>query len=69
MFLARLSWILVALLPSMVRGESFPDDSNIVQSECPHQPYKVHIFSRHPLVIYIENFVSAEEALQLTTTA
>ena len=32
---------------------------------CPEHPYTVHIFSREPLVVYIENFVTEEEAAHL----
>lgn len=32
---------------------------------CPPHPYTVHIFSHDPLVIYIENFISASETKHL----
>lgn len=33
--------------------------------ECTHPPYKMHLLSKSPLVIYIENFVTDEERLHL----
>ena len=33
--------------------------------QCPHHFYNIHIFSSTPLVIYIENFVSASEVQHL----
>lgn len=32
---------------------------------CPEDSYSVHIFSKAPLVVYIENFLSAEERSHL----
>jgi prolyl 4-hydroxylase len=32
---------------------------------CSHQNYKSHLLFEDPLVIYIENFISIEEASQL----
>jgi prolyl 4-hydroxylase len=32
---------------------------------CTHPPYKIHIFSTSPLVIYISNFVTAFERAHL----
>ena len=34
-------------------------------SECGLQPYQSHIFSRDPLVIYISNFLTPQEAAEL----
>lgn len=39
------------------------DDRN--RSECREHDYSVHIFSRNPLVIYIENFLTKTEAEHL----
>ena len=36
---------------------------------CTHPPYKIHIFSKSPLVIYIENFITAEERSHLHAVA
>jgi hypothetical protein len=53
------SWLVNAEPPS-----AFTDTSR-----CPHQPHKIHIFSRRPLTIYIEDFVSTDEATQLIKLA
>ncbi len=33
--------------------------------ECPSHEYSVHIFSREPLVLYIENFLAVDERSHL----
>lgn len=35
--------------------------------KCRDQEYTVHLFSEDPLVIYIDSFISAEEAIQLNS--
>lgn len=37
--------------------------------ECTHPPYKSHLLSKSPLVIYIENFVTAAERVHLQDLA
>lgn len=37
--------------------------------ECVHPPYKVHIFSRSPLVIYITDFLTADERAHMLDLA
>lgn len=37
--------------------------------ECTHPPYKSHLLSKSPLVIYIENFVTDAERLHLQELA
>ncbi|OCK95458.1 uncharacterized protein K441DRAFT_658884 [Cenococcum geophilum 1.58] len=48
---------------------SFEKSASLAISEdnltCPHHAYNVHIFSRDPLVIYIQSFLSNEEAEHL----
>lgn len=39
-----------------------PNDSSIA---CPPDAYAVHIYSREPLVVYIENFLTADERSHL----
>ncbi len=34
-------------------------------SDCPSDAYSVHIFSKAPLVLYVENFLSEEERRHL----
>jgi hypothetical protein len=40
-------------------------NANVTGTACPPDPYSVHIFSREPLVLYIEGFLSAEERAHL----
>ena len=42
---------------------AFPDADSKVW--CPHHDFVAHVFSRDPLVIYIENFLSAAEVAHL----
>lgn len=37
--------------------------------ECAHPPYKTHLLSKSPLVIYIEGFITDEERLHLQKIA
>ncbi len=37
--------------------------------DCPDQPFRVHVFSQEPLMIYIEDFVSKQEATHLINRA
>jgi prolyl 4-hydroxylase len=37
--------------------------------DCVHPPYKSHLLSKSPLVIYIEDFVTDEERLHLQDLA
>lgn len=41
------------------------EDSLNQTLQCPGDEYSVHIFSKEPLVIYIKNFLSAEERSHL----
>lgn len=41
------------------------ESSNDTTIDCPHDAYSVHILSREPLVMYIENFLSAAERKHL----
>lgn len=34
-------------------------------SSCVHPPYKIHLLSKSPLVIYIEDFITPDERLHL----
>jgi hypothetical protein len=34
---------------------------------CANHPYKIHLFSEDPLVIYIDSFISKDEASQLVS--
>jgi prolyl 4-hydroxylase len=37
--------------------------------ECAHPSYKVHMFSKSPLVLYLEGFLTGEERLHLQDLA
>ncbi|GAB1320117.1 Prolyl 4-hydroxylase alpha subunit domain-containing protein [Madurella fahalii] len=41
------------------------NNNNSVNYTCPHNPYTVHIYSREPLVLYVENFLSPPERTHL----
>ncbi|KAH8692742.1 putative oxidoreductase [Talaromyces proteolyticus] len=45
--------------------ESVADDTEYAALSCPEDPYRVHIFSRTPLIVYIENFLSESETNHL----
>ena len=47
----------------------FDNPSSQSGLECLDQPYQLHIFSREPLMIYIENFLSVQEAIHLIDQA
>jgi hypothetical protein len=40
-------------------------NANVSNAACPDDAYSVHIFSREPLVLYIEGFLSVEERAHL----
>jgi prolyl 4-hydroxylase len=37
--------------------------------KCTDVPYKMHVFSNSPLVMYLENFITAEERIHLQNPA
>lgn len=56
------------LLPGLnTTDDSFISPEGNTPVNCPADDYHVHIFSRTPLIIYVENFVSQEEADHLVT--
>ena len=63
---------LLSILSGSPKRESFTQPISLDKAEtlvipddglvCPEHAYKIHLLSRDPLVIYIEGFLSAEEA-------
>ncbi|KAJ5648373.1 hypothetical protein N7490_004745 [Penicillium lividum] len=57
-------WSADSTPPPDLRNDSFisPDDG--IPTTCPGEPagYKVHLLSRTPLILYLENFLSDDEA-------
>lgn len=47
-----------------LRDDSFISPEDGIPTTCPGEPagYKVHLLSRAPLILYLENFLSDEEA-------
>lgn len=41
------------------------DDADGTALQCPEDSYSVHIVSKEPLVVYIENFLSVDERSHL----
>lgn len=41
------------------------EDTNGTALQCPEDSYSVHIVSKEPLVVYIENFLSVDERSHL----
>lgn len=58
---------LTALYPGPARcGKSDPPQATL-RSDCKDHSYQTHLISEDPLVIYIDGFISQEEALQLNS--
>jgi prolyl 4-hydroxylase len=56
------------LLPGLnTTDDSFISPEGNIPVHCPGDDYRIHLFSRTPLIIYVENFVSPEEADHLVT--
>lgn len=58
------AWFLLPLCAVAEPSDQHP----LLQSEgkpCPDHRYTVHLFSKDPLVIYISDFITVEEALHL----
>jgi prolyl 4-hydroxylase len=59
-----LSWSLTSDETSQLASEEVTISS--IKDACREHSYKTHLISEDPLVIYIESFVTPEEASQLT---
>ncbi|KAL1979177.1 hypothetical protein VTN96DRAFT_6595 [Rasamsonia emersonii] len=58
------------LVPALnTTDDSFISPEDDTPLNCPADEYRVHIFSRTPLVIYIENFLSDQEADHLVAVS
>lgn len=53
--------ILLAIVSSINRNLVHAAQTPLKDDICSHQPYKIHIFSISPLVIYISDFLSNSE--------
>ncbi|KAK2001331.1 2OG-Fe(II) oxygenase superfamily protein [Colletotrichum falcatum] len=50
-----------ALLATMITGANAQDQNPIADYACTHPPYKVHVVSKSPLVIYLADFLTPME--------
>lgn len=68
----RLALALALLAGQFVISDSSaqkPLEPGFENYECTHPPYKVHLVSRSPLVIYLADFVTADERAHLQEIA
>lgn len=70
MFLPQLlvaTLLSIVLFPGAARcGKNNPSQAPL-GSDCKDHSYQTHLISEDPLVIYIDRFISHEEALQLVS--
>ncbi|KAL7941614.1 hypothetical protein V8C42DRAFT_172973 [Trichoderma barbatum] len=59
----------MAVSRGVASGASDASQKKLSDYECAHPPYKMHLLSKSPLVIYIEDFVTKEERLHLQEIA
>lgn len=64
---ALYGWYSAALLLGVARCDNSGASQAPLLSDCNDRPYQTHLISEDPLVIYIDGFISQEEALQLVT--
>ncbi|PMD44530.1 2OG-Fe(II) oxygenase superfamily protein [Hyaloscypha variabilis F] len=62
-FLNSFVLLALALFVSNARGTS--EQVPLTDNSCTHPPYTIHLFSKAPLVIYISNFLTADERSHL----
>jgi prolyl 4-hydroxylase len=62
-FLNSFVLLALALFVSNARGTS--EQVPLTDNSCTHPPYTIHLFSKTPLVIYISNFLTADERSHL----
>ena len=63
---SRLAWLAVAVALSFFTAANGDEDVHTPRSrkpeyQCKHPDYHIHMLSRSPLVIYIENFITTKE--------
>lgn len=59
---SRLAWLAVAVTVSLFTSASADGLwSRKPEYQCKHPDYHIHMLSRSPLVIYIENFITPKE--------
>jgi prolyl 4-hydroxylase len=63
--------LLLAGTATHVNAQGDPSTQKALSSEltCIHPPFKIHLFSKSPLVIYIANFITPEERAHLQDLA
>ena len=64
-FPSALLVLLLCSLASELVGAGEVQQVPLVDYECVHPAYNVHVFSKSPLVIYISNFLTLEERVHL----
>lgn len=66
-----LLWAAYAMTCSTADNTQKPlsNGNDIKNTECSPSQYKIHIFSKSPVVIYIENFISEDERQHLQDLA
>ena len=62
--MARSLYIVLAFV-ALLLGSAQASQKPLAESVCTHPPFKVHIFSKNPLIIYIPNFLTAAESEHL----
>jgi hypothetical protein len=69
MITAMASWLVASILFLIFLSPSYTLSALPAMDDqiCNVQPYQVHIFSKSPLLIYIEDFVSEAEATNIIT--
>jgi prolyl 4-hydroxylase len=61
-------FVLIALFSNVARcGENHDPAQSPLMNACKDHSYETHLISEDPLVIYIDGFISQEEALQLVS--
>lgn len=69
MYSRFLHWMAVAAVGMSIASAGDASQKKLDDYECTHPPYKSHLLSKSPLVIYIEDFVTDAERLHLQNIA
>lgn len=63
---------LKSLLAATLLSAAIAQDAEqkpLIDYECVHPPYKAHLFSRSPLVIYLTDFLTPSERAHMLSSA